>query len=541
MATYNLLYIGDKPEKCLPVMEGIKVSEEDSVNLIDISNMKKSQIFAIGAAQGVIYFNDIYENSQYLNKLQFLINNQSEKGDLSLFSLSDVNLTTQKEKMERKILAGMFSKRFPDINSEEVAINHGPAETEEDLLNFASSIIQVQVNGHLDNVHEVELNSNQKMEMLINVIEEAMLAKHSYTLGHCLRVATLVEAMSEQLGLPKEKQEEVVLAAKLHDIGKFLTPQQVLAKKSSLSMAERDTMDLHTIEGRNSLLSLIEKNAAYAEKITPEVIKGVENHHKFWNGMHGRFKGDEPDPINGDEIGEYALIIGVMDSIDAMVSQRAYNNPKHALDMFRDLYQNRGKQFKKEYAEEAIILFCKEFASLGIDPLKLVPDISPNTRNQEIDDGLKNFLEANSDKFKVNYKAKPGEYSKLGFRLDDKGYFEFLDPYSIKRDPAIREADERNFLLGKFAQGGNLEDVTKDENIVAKVEEAVAKKFAMQDLEGEEAMKRAKTYMREYPTIQGLGAEIFAAAKYDMQYNYNLYGNSIKSVQMALDPRGIVR
>lgn len=519
MSVFKIAFIGSEQDRsiCDFTKQNLKCSENDTVELVDITDKDPQEILTQGSIQAVLYYNDIYNSREYSQKLQRVLTSQKERKDITIFSLAREKMTSVSTLAERETLAQMYLDKFEDITTDDVVVYTASGQTEQDLSNYVNGVMQVSVKEYFAEARDVEKTVEQKIDKLLEMIEQATASKHAYTAGHVQRVAEYTDALAEQLGFTEQERSEVVLSAKLHDIGKLLTPQSVLGKKSTLNMDERDNMGLHTEGGEGFLLSLIEQHPQYADKINEEVLKGVANHHKDWDGMHGKKQGEEPDPFHGDIVGKYALTIAVADCIDAMTSQRAYNNPKHILDLLRDLYKNRGKQFKPEIAEAAIVMLSKEFANLGLDPLKIVPEEPAEEYNKMPDIGLKNFLESHAEEFEVNRNAKPEDYSRLGFRIDENGYLDLKGIYVTPRNPEIRFNDEFQFQVTKYkyVHGKTVQEVLDMPEVVEQLKEQVDKKFEMQDREGAQAVARAREVSREEKTNN------FADQILDMTVNDN--------------------
>ncbi|MCP4660826.1 MAG: HAMP domain-containing protein, partial [bacterium] len=72
-------------------------------------------------------------------------------------------------------------------------------------------------------------------------------AKDPYTRGHSERVATYSRAIARFLGLPKDVQERVWIAAVLHDVGKIGVDDRILKKGGVLTPEEFEQMKLHPV------------------------------------------------------------------------------------------------------------------------------------------------------------------------------------------------------------------------------------------------------------------------------------------------------
>ena len=69
--------------------------------------------------------------------------------------------------------------------------------------------------------------------------------------------------------LTKEEKEAIILAAKVHDIGKIFIPLDILNKKENLTEQEISTIDMHSSYGANLIQSLpdFEKNDFYCHAV----------------------------------------------------------------------------------------------------------------------------------------------------------------------------------------------------------------------------------------------------------------------------------
>ena len=333
-----------------------------------------------------------------------------------------------------------------------------------------------------------------------------MLIQH----GHVQRVSRYVETLAKQMGLSGKELDEVVLAAKLHDIGKLGIPDEVLASKKALNYNERMQMNYHSQLGEAILENAIAQNPELREIITPAVLEGIKNHHKHYDGYHDK---DNQDPIHGEAIGKYALTIAVADCIDAMTSQRAYNNPKHILDTFRDLLKQKGQQFSPEITDAAILMLGKQIAEIGIDPNKMFEEPYDVPYFKDIDENLKNFFQIHKEEIVVNEHPEPGQYSSLGFRLNEYGYFEFEGKDAPEWNPQIRVEDEYIFQEGKYARENHTSIDSLSQSERDQILQNVHKIFERQDAEGKLAMSRARVQTRD------LASEVPEAVDLDNEFN----------------------
>ena len=478
-------------------------TDKNQVEFIDISKMTEEQILAQGAFNGVLYSLDGRAQEEN-SALETLLKSQISPDDLSFFSTSKNKVTEQVMEEENEFISERLGNE-PSNSAIPIRLSN-----ENEINAFLQGIIAPTALAYFSEVNEITDKTSNKINSFVDLVMSATEQKHTYTAGHVQRVSRYVEQLAKELNFTEREQKEVSLSAKLHDIGKIGIPDEVLASTKALNYNERLQMDYHSQLGEAILQNAISNSPALQQSITPEVLQGIRNHHRHYDGYHSK---DKQDPIHGEAVGKYGLTIAVADCIDAMTSQRAYNNPKHILDTFRDLWFQRGKQFSPEIAQTAILMLGKQIAELGIDPNKMFAESYNNPRNDKIDTELKNFFSEHSSEIEVNQSPEPNQYSSLGFRLNQIGYFEFEGLNSPVWNPQIRVDDEYTFQEGKYARDNDISPDRLTPEICEQIHENVLKKFDVQDKEGALAISRGREKSRD------LLSEIQEAAMEDFEYN----------------------
>jgi putative nucleotidyltransferase with HDIG domain len=201
-----------------------------------------------------------------------------------------------------------------------------------------------------------------KAEILLKALKalmRALDAKDAYTCGHSHRVAALAMLMARELGLKPEQQYTLQLAALLHDLGKIGMPDSILNKNASLKDYEFNIAKDHPVVG-SQIIGEIEELS--------EVASAVRHHHERYDGT------GYPDGLRGEAIPFFARILSIIDTYEALVSDRVYRKATDKDLALAEIQNNAGIQFDPE--------LVKVF-------MRIMHNVS---RNTEIPESDKSFL-----------------------------------------------------------------------------------------------------------------------------------------------------
>ena len=137
--------------------------------------------------------------------------------------------------------------------------------------------------------------------------------------------------------------EELLLAGiLLHDVGKIFTPKEILFKPGPLSDEEWRIMRRHPVDGAE----ILEQIAGLKE-----MSKIVRYHQEAYDGS------GYPEGLKGDQIPIGARIATVVDSFDAMVTDRPYRKGMSIEEAVEELKRNRGTQFDPQVVDTILELY----------------------------------------------------------------------------------------------------------------------------------------------------------------------------------------
>src|SRR3954466_8608445 len=177
----------------------------------------------------------------------------------------------------------------------------------------------------------------QKAEILRD-LGVALDAQDPYLDGHSRRVARYAAMTARRLKLPREQADRVRTAAMIHDIGKLRIPKAIVSKPGRLTDDEFELMKQHAAEGGRMVECLGD----------PALAAAVRSHHERWDG------GGYPDGLSGERIPLEARIISVVDTFDAIASQRFYRAATPHAKALRIIDEEAGRQFDPDVARAFI-------------------------------------------------------------------------------------------------------------------------------------------------------------------------------------------
>jgi diguanylate cyclase (GGDEF)-like protein/putative nucleotidyltransferase with HDIG domain len=143
----------------------------------------------------------------------------------------------------------------------------------------------------------------------IEALALAIEAKDHTTHDHLQRVRVYATEIGKELALPEPELEALKAAALLHDIGKLAVPEHIISKPGRLTPEEFEKMKIHPTVGAEILERV---------KFPYPVVPTVRAHHEKWDGS------GYPDGLAGEAIPIGARILGAVDCLDALASDRQY-------------------------------------------------------------------------------------------------------------------------------------------------------------------------------------------------------------------------
>lgn len=172
-------------------------------------------------------------------------------------------------------------------------------------------------------------------------------SKDNYIAEHCLNVGVLAIAFGRHLGMGQDELETLGLCGMLHDVGKLKVDQKILDKPARLSEEEFAVIKDHCRIGKEIL--------SQDESIPKSVIEAAFGHHERMDGS------GYPRGLPAETLNLYTRMISIVDTYDAITTNRCYDNSRPATEAMKILFSCRSTQFEP-------ILVEKFIECLGIYP-----------------------------------------------------------------------------------------------------------------------------------------------------------------------------
>ncbi|MCW8092810.1 HD-GYP domain-containing protein [Alteromonas sp. ASW11-130] len=147
---------------------------------------------------------------------------------------------------------------------------------------------------------------NQNALLCLTMIKDA----DEYLLEHSINCSILMAMFASHLGMSQEEIDHACMGAMLMDIGMAQIPEELRTSKGELTEEQWEVIRSHVKLGKD----LVEQ----FEGIPESVLTIIEQHHERNDGS------GYPKGLKDDEISQLARMAAIIDSYDAMISDRPF-------------------------------------------------------------------------------------------------------------------------------------------------------------------------------------------------------------------------
>ena len=157
----------------------------------------------------------------------------------------------------------------------------------------------------------------------------------AYLAQKSVNVSLFSVRMGEMLGYDEDQQLELGMAGLLHEIGMALIPEKFLFSPGPLPEQEVEVIRQHSEFGYQILKSYSDQYPYLAEVALQ---------------IHERIDGSGyPQGLRGDEIHEYAQIIGLVDTYEALCHSRPYRDRFHHFYAIKEIIRTCKVSFQRKH------------------------------------------------------------------------------------------------------------------------------------------------------------------------------------------------
>lgn len=254
------------------------------------------------------------------------ITNQFPEEYLEVYCDDNINyesLDTKKEKIEKNLtfLTNITEKIFFKIREND----------------------KIEIND-VRNLSDMLLNTKDDFGLILKSIIVSRKVDE-YTFRHSVNTAALAVMLGRWLDFSERSLRLLCYSGLLHDVGKSKIRPEILNKKGPLTHKEYKEMKGHAKIGYD-----IVKKIPYIDN---SVSLAVLMHHEREDGS------GYPLKLNGDSIHTFGKIIAIVDTFDAMTSNRVYRNKISPLNVL--------KVIKEESFSKLDPVYCNIFITNLLD------------------------------------------------------------------------------------------------------------------------------------------------------------------------------
>ena len=189
---------------------------------------------------------------------------------------------------------------------------------------------------------ELETRTRQLASLqvgLLSTVMQTLSMRDKMTARHSAAVARYAREVASELGMSLRDQEVIHTAALLHDIGKFIFPDDILLANTKLTDEQFQIVRRHPEQGAR----LVQRIDGYGP-----VAEIILAHHERVDGC------GYPHRIRAEDIPLGSRIISVADTYDVMTSRDSYREPVSSAEAIEELRRVAGSQLDPDVVETFI-------------------------------------------------------------------------------------------------------------------------------------------------------------------------------------------
>ena len=167
--------------------------------------------------------------------------------------------------------------------------------------------------------------------------------RFKYVIHHSINVAVYALKMADDLGFDQTRKIELGMAALVHDIGMAVIPDKILYKQKELNRQE---------------IEILRNRPNYSYKILRSLGGGFAYLAETAAQVYERIDGSGyPRGLKGDEIHEYAQIIGLLDMFEALIHSRPQRDKVTHFTAVKEVINSCKHRFQRRHLKSLLSIF----------------------------------------------------------------------------------------------------------------------------------------------------------------------------------------
>jgi HD-GYP domain-containing protein (c-di-GMP phosphodiesterase class II) len=162
--------------------------------------------------------------------------------------------------------------------------------------------------------------------------------RDAYAYSHAINCSALAAAFGRHMGFPEDALIDLATGGLLLDVGKAELPEELLAHPGALSDEQFREVRRHVQHG----LRILGESGIRSERVT----QMVRTHHERYDGS------GYPERLSEAQIPLFGRMAAVIDSFDAMTSDRAHSRALSRHEVLQQLYRWSDKMYQREIVEQ---------------------------------------------------------------------------------------------------------------------------------------------------------------------------------------------
>jgi response regulator RpfG family c-di-GMP phosphodiesterase len=223
-------------------------------------------------------------------------------------------------------------------------------------LRIENERLTAEVQRQNGQLREINLRLEEMVRHRTQALLEGLIAALDYrdaeTQWHSRRVSLYARRLAQQLGIQEPELTTIEHGALLHDIGKIGVRDRVLLKPGPLTSDEWTEMKRHPELGW-ALLQRVD----YLRPASAIVLQ----HQERWDGT------GYPAGLSGEDIVIGARVFHVVDTLDAITSDRPYRKSRPFSEARVEIARCSGTQFDPKIAEAFLAVPAEDWERIRLD------------------------------------------------------------------------------------------------------------------------------------------------------------------------------